>query len=336
MKRFLIPLIFLSLCMSCINPNPLEEPETFPVLVDKYLVDEKPDLQAVLFAPDIISTGKYELNAVFSPDFSEFYFSIRLLSGQIIIMCMNKKDGNWTEPEVASFSGKYSDADPFITNDNNWLYFISKRPIDPSHSTKNDYDIWRVKRSDDGWGKPERLDTTINSEFPELYPSLTRSGNLYFSSGRDNASGGRDIFRSEWNGNEFLPAKRLEGAINDYREGDIFISPDEDYLIYNSNGRNEGSGLFISFWKDGMWESPKFMGQNINFTGGEYCPMVTPDGAYLFYTSEKSEIISSSDITHTVVDIRNHYETFFNNPQNGLGDIYWVDAKIIEDFRDNN
>ncbi|MCK4346432.1 MAG: PD40 domain-containing protein [Bacteroidales bacterium] len=333
MRKNIILILIVIISISCNNEQLKNEKETFPVLTGKYLGQEEPKLQPKIFAPDIISTGKYELNAVFSPDYTEFYFSIRVLSGQIVIMYMKNINNQWTEPEVVSFSGKYSDADPFITYDGNWLYFVSMRPVDSSQEAKHDYDIWRVNRHEDEWGEPERLDSTINSEYSDVYPTLTKDGTLYFSSGRDNASGGRDIFRSEWNDNEFQQAEKLDGVINDFREGDVFISPDEDYLIYSSRGREEGSGLFISFRENNKWNAPQFIGETINLTGGEYCPMVTPDGKYLFYTSEKDTFKPYSDTKMTLNDILNHYNKFLLMPQNGLGDIYWIDAKIIKEFR---
>ena len=70
-------------------------------------------------------------------------------------------------------------------------------------------------------------------------------------------------------------------------------------------GRPEGKGMDISFRKeDGTWTKKVNMETilNRNLVGG--CPYVSPDGKYFFFT-------------------RN-------------GDIYWVDAKIIEELKPNN
>lgn len=336
MKKIIILVFIVFHLFSCNTSQKKNEIETFPVLTGKYFGQGEPNLQPKLFAPNIISTGKYELNAVFSPDYTEFYYSIRILTGPIVIMCRKNIDNQWTEPKVVSFSGKYSDADPFITQDGKWLYFTSKRPIISDQEAKADYDIWRVNRFDGGWGEPERLDSTVNSEYSDVYPTLTQDGTLYYSSGRDSASEGADIFRSEWIDNKFQKAERLDGEINNFREGDIFVSPNEDYVIFSSRGRKEGNGLFISFRKNNKWNVPQFMGEEINLTGGEYCPMVSPDGKYLFFTSENDSLPSYDNRRITYHDVVSYYSNLCDRPQNGLGDIYWVDAKIIDKYRTEN
>jgi Tol biopolymer transport system component len=50
----------------------------------------------------------------------------------------------------------------------------------------------------------------------------------------------------------------------------------------------------------------KNMGEGINSPQSDYCPMLSPDGKYFFFTSTRT----------------------------GGGDIYWVDAKIIQDYRE--
>jgi hypothetical protein len=327
-----ISLLFLSLMLlsSCLNNKPENKTDTFPVLRGQYFGQEKPGLLPKIFAPGIISTGKYELNSVFSPDYSEFYFTIRLLSRQMVIMCIKNENNQWTSPEVVSFSGKYEDADPFITNDGKWLYFTSKRPVDSSQVPNDDFEIWRSQRTKNGWEEPQRLDSTVNSKDSEVYPTLTKDGTLYFSRFCENGS---DIYFAESNDNGFKPAQKVDAVINEFGEGDVFISPNEDYMIFSSRGRKEGNGLFISFKESNKWTVPEFMGKDINQAGMEYCPMVTPDGKYLFFTSERDSLKSYSDVRLNTRDIWTHYENILTTPKNKLGDIYWVDAKIIDNYK---
>jgi hypothetical protein len=131
---------------------------------------------------------------------------------------------------------------------------------------------------------------------------------MYFGSNinaPENEAYNYDIYKSEWDGQEFLKAKALPSEVNTNRyEADIFIAPDESYMIFCAK-RREGLGqgdLYISFKeKDGKWSKSKNMGARINTTEHELCPFVTSDGKYLLFTSKK--------------------------------DIYWVDAKILESYR---
>jgi len=51
-----------------------------------------------------------------------------------------------------------------------------------------------ARESDDGWGEPEILPEGVNNEHKEFYPSLTTSGDLYFTSDRPGGLGGDNIW----------------------------------------------------------------------------------------------------------------------------------------------
>ncbi len=78
----------------------------------------------------------------------------------------------------------------------------------------------------------------------------------------------------------------------------------KDYIIYCAE-RPDGYGrgdLFISFKDEkGQWKEAKNMSKIINTPGYEFCPFVSADGKYLFFSRD--------------------------------GDIYWVDAKVIDKLR---
>ena len=103
----------------------------------------------------------------------------------------------------------------------------------------------------------------------------------------------------------FLPPVRLDAAVNtNGYEADVFVAPDASYLIFCST-REGGLGrgdLYISFKNaNGGWSKAVNMGPSINTPHYEYCPFVSKDGNYLFYTSQQ--------------------------------DIYWVSTEIIEVLR---
>jgi len=328
---YLILLLFI--VFGCDKEESANNAENIPNIKEKYMGQEVPGLTPRIFAPDIISTGMSEINSVYSPDYKEFYYSVIMPNKQYVIMEMRYDGSKWTKPEVADFSGKYSDADPFITNDGKWLYFISKRPIDSSKNNKKDWDIWKLVRENDKWGNPQRLDSRINSSADDLYPTLSKQGNLYFSSGRKGSIGGRDIFCAKKDVNGFSDVYRLNDSINRNWEGDVFIAPNEEYLIFVSFGRPQGNGLYISFNENGKWSNPKRMGKEINVTGREFCPMVSPDGKYFFYTSAQINEQKASFEKLTYKNIKEKFIESYNHPGMGKNDIYWMDAKIIEKYK---
>lgn len=308
------------------------EKNSFPVLTGKYLGQAEPGNTPEIFAPDIISTGMSELNAVFSPDFKEFYYSIRMPDGQMVIMVLKYDDGKWSSPEVADFSGEYSEADPFITADGKYLYYVSKRPTDSQQLPRKDWDIWRVEKINGEWAKPEHLASDVNSDEDDIYPCLTKEGTLYYSSGRGGGNN-RDIYFAKSKGNGFDPCVRLSETINEKWEGDLYISPNEEYMIFRTYGRDTGHGLYITFKSDDEWSIPVNMGKEINKTGDEFCPMVDPDGKYLFFTSRHVSEVEKLNEKLTYQKIKDDFVTSYKSPGMGRTDIYWVSSDIIERYR---
>ena len=99
------------------------------------------------------------------------------------------------------------------------------------------------------------------------------------------------------------------GINSEHYEGDVYVAPDESYMIVSIYGREDdfgGGDLYVSFRDpEGAWSPPRNMGPDINSNKRDFCPMVTPDGKYLFFSSKR----------------------------HGVGDIFWVDADVIEKLR---
>jgi len=282
-----------------------------------------------MFAPGIISTGDMELNAAFAPDGRTLYFTKRTPKYQLwAILVSTLKDGKWSTPRVADFSGQYGDFDPFISPDGSQLFFSSNRPA-PGKTKKNDFDIWMVQKPGAGWSSPTNLGADINTETQEYYPSVSKTGTLYFSSNRDGGKGSLDIYRSKLVDGKYSKPENLGEAINTkYAEGDPYIAPDESFLIFVSYNRPEGLGdgdLYISFNRNGAWTPAKHLDAPINSSALDFCPNMSPDGKYFFFTSERG--FADQPLTKPL-----SYEQFMkqiHGPGNGLGDIYRIDAGVV-------
>jgi Tol biopolymer transport system component len=140
-----------------------------------------------LFGKAVISTPDYELNAA---------------------------------PEVAPFSGVFSDADLAVAPDGTRLVFISRSRAAPDNPGRPVPHIWYVDRTTSGWTEPRNAGT-LNSEGGGSYPSVAADGTLYFESARAGGRGPAGVYRS-WlrNGEapEFCPS----------------LSPDGRYLYFRS------------------------------------------------------------------------------------------------------
>jgi Tol biopolymer transport system component len=258
------------------------------------------------FAPGIISLpDRVEFGSIYSRDGNEFYYAIEI-KGKAEIRFMKFDNNQWSEPKQLMVHGEYSYNDPFLTPDEKRLFFISDRSLS-GEGPKKDYDIWYIERNGTQWSKPVNAGPKINSAKNEYYMSFTKTGAIYFSSNVNGAERTEDydIYTCRYADGEFQPAVRLGPAVNTTGyEADVYVNPDETYLIYCSNrpGTFGRGDLFISFRNvDGSWTPSKNMGKEVNEGFTEYCPFVTPDGKFLLFTAK--------------------------------GDIRWIDADIINKLK---
>ncbi len=311
--------------------------DDFPILSGEYLGQTPPGLSAELFAAGIMSTEMPELNAVFFPKGREVIYSVSVGPMQWALVMIKEENGRWGKPEVAPFSGLYGGVDPFVTREGNRIYFCSNRPRSGSGEAEADYDIWYVDRIETGWSEPVNMGPPINSERHEFYPVLAHDGTFYFQSQREGGMGAADIWKSEPREGRYIKAEPLPDPINSPGfEGDSFVAPDESYIIVSTVREDENFGgpdLYISFHSstDSSWGPLVNMGASVNSASGENCQILSPCGRYLFFTSRRLEKLDAGILTN--------YEAIrkmWAGPLNGGGNIYWVDAGIIDRIKETS
>jgi hypothetical protein len=286
-----------------------------------------------LFAPGVISRRYGEMNAAFSPDGTELYFTLNDAAGRSAILVTRLVDGRWQPPRVAPFSGQYDDVDPMFSPDGTRLYFSSYRPRQPGAPPASDADIWYVERRGGAFGEAIHVDAPVSTPYDDFYPSLTRDGTLYYSVWDEQRRKG-DIFRARLV-NGAYQVESLGAPINtDSTEYDPFVAPDESYVIFASSrpgGQGDGD-LYVSFRDGTRWSAPANLGAPINSPAREYCPAVSPDGKYFFFTSKRTAPADSSGGTptaSTVAELTARYDLI----ENGLNNIYWLESDFLGDLR---
>ena len=168
---------------------------------------------------------------------------------------------------------------------------------------KNQY----MERTDEGWSEFKSLGPAFE-DFDIMRLTTSSKGTYVFD---EYPKEGNFVLRYSRliNGKRETP-KLFSKEINTGKQNvHPFIAPDESYILWDSTRDNGygGSDIYVSFQQeDGSWGVAINLGDKINTSASERGGYVTPDGKYLF---------------------------FFAPDSTGKGDVFWVDAKIIETLR---
>jgi Tol biopolymer transport system component len=251
-----------------------------------------------VFAPEIISGDDEEFRITFTPDGKTAYFARSPagawfpFSRQATIYETRLEGNTWTTPKVASFSGEYSDIDPFITPDGTKLYFSSIRPV--NGKAREDTDMWMLEWDGNEWSKAVHLGETVNSSSDELYPSLDEAGILYFGSDRDMEMDGWNIYRAVLDdAGVYGPVEKLSQAVNSpFWDFNPTITSDGTTLYFVSLDRPGGKGLgdiYVSRLEDNAWTGAELLDDTINTTSDEFHPSLSPDEGMLFFVRHNGD-----------------------------------------------
>ncbi len=273
-----------------------------------YFGQKIPTDLAQKFAPGIISQeNRWEGNANFSPDGKEFYFNVFSDTFKTKAIYWSRYiEGVWSEPEKLEVLGDFGNWEPFISYSGKELFFVSARP--PGSEVWNGR-IWRtIKNGENTWLEPEMIDLGYETENGFWFPNHSRKNDniLYFGGNIEGigTTGKGDLYSYNRSENQVTNIKELSSPQEDW---DPFIAPDESYLMWASDrpGGYGGTDIYISFQSGDGWSEPVNLGKRVNSEKYEVAPRVSSDGKVLF----------------------------FDRPDSGTQDIYWISSSILEDFR---
>ncbi len=141
-----------------------------------------------------------------------------------------------------------------------------------------------------GWQENPQLITKVNSPYWDSQPYLSPDGKtLVFSSMRPDGEGGKDLYWCRREGESFTTPVNFGPVINTfYDEESPFITPDEKYLIFASNGnpRLGGYDLYFAPLNNMQAGEPQVLPEPIN----------TPydDMFFYFHPGDSGAVISSN------------------------------------------
>lgn len=265
----------ISFCiLIVISTGAAQSQKNFWQTKNAYLGQKPPGNVPQIFAKNLlVDSGFVFCRVAFSQDGKEFYYTFGQNWNNYVGSGTNwiYFDGNkWNKPELIANQL----ASPTLSMDGKSLYLSGKESV-----------VWKVDRTDHGWGDPYKF---LEKSFGLYNLMPTISGNYYVGSAENKTDYSSYNFSRLTMSNGDTIIKSLGEPLNKPGfNGDLFIAPDESYIIISTNETpNYESELYISFRKkDTTWTPPISLGPEINkgkaHRFGQY---VTPDGKYLFYT----------------------------------------------------
>ncbi|MFH1843507.1 MAG: hypothetical protein ABIF77_09915 [bacterium] len=301
---------------------------------ETYLGQQTPGTTPELFHPGTISTGHHEICLTIAPSGGELILSRSDQTFFSVLLRYGVGDDGLTEPSLPPFAGRYRDAFPSYSPDGSRLFFNSNRPLEPGGAPIDGNHFWVVERQGDGWSAPTHLGPQVNAVQHQATPSVASDGTLYFHAWSEEGLGASDLFHSELVDGSYGPPRNLGPSINaSGREFHPHIAPDESFLLFDASDREDGFGsndLYLARrLDDGSWAPAVNLGATVNTPFSEMRPRLSPDGRFLFFTSDRFRRRAELPVGQTIVRI----EAMLDGPTNGSQDIYWVDAGFLAEIR---
>ncbi len=149
------------------------------------------------------------------------------------------ENDKWTNIiELPFNSDTYSTAHPALSADEKTLYFASDMP-----GTIGQSDIYKVSiNNNGGYGTPENLGPTINTEGKETFPYVTDDNEIYFASDGHPGLGGLDVFVGEIDQNGVSNIQNVGADINSPNDDFAYVIDTKSRRGFFSSNKEGGLG----------------------------------------------------------------------------------------------
>lgn len=254
----------------------------------------------VAFTPFSIPAGSRLQDVSFTPDGRTLYLTQIDSDGTCTIVTSTLQGGAWSPAKAVPFSGHWRDLEEVLSPDGQTMVFASNRPaesggqaIDGTYGGKarpgGGGNLWRVRRSGDGWTAAERLPNSVNANTNTFSPALAADGSLYYMSTQADGHFHLSVAKSE--GGIYVSSTIAPFDDSLHSSFDPTVAGDGSFVIFSSNrppakaGKN---GVFISYDRNGTWTTPADIGPSVNPNGDTIEARLSPDGRSLYFSSAKA------------------------------------------------
>ena len=203
-------------------------------------------------------------------------------------------------------NSEYNEINPVISPDGQTLYYARISHPQNTHGDKGSQDIWYSElQPTKQWGPARRMGSPLNKDEYNCAYSITPDGNTMlikgaynngtyetrgFSTSKRTASG--------WSEPQKLNVVGYEGLSKGLFDCG-FLSADGKVLLmaFSEKKNSKEDDIYVSFrQKDNSWSKPVNIGVDVNSKFTETTPFLAPDGATLYFSSDREGGMGSNDI----------------------------------------
>ena len=203
--------------------------------------------------------------------------------------------------------------------------------------SKKHEDIYIAYADDTSWSKRTKIDSS-KTFFNSKINTKKHDAVIGFSTNEDKLYIYRSngIWVSELKDGKYGEPKELEEINTKGHEPSAYLSPDGNTLFFTSNQYDTygGRDIFVSKKNsEGIWDTPKNLGANINTQYDEDAPFLTQDGKTLFFSSTGHNTIGGYDIFKSEMDENGNWGKAINlgiGFNSGADDIYYTQDTLSE------
>jgi len=255
------------------------------------------DATPAVFAPGVISGPLHDSAPAFTPDGNTVYFT-RSDGANSSILVSHRLEGRWSEPQLAPFSGKWSDMEAAISPDGRFLIFISNRPKTPGGKPLDGFfmgrsfperggNLWKVTWENGKWSAPVRLPDNVNRSDSTFAPAIAADGSLYFMHPAADPKHFQ-LYRAASRRGGYDDPTSLPFSDGHVTDVDPAVAPDESFVVFGSSRSPARQiDLFIVFRDHGEWGTPIHLGNGVNSAGSDAEARLSPDHRTLYFASDR-------------------------------------------------
>ncbi len=193
----------------------------------------------------------------------------------------------------ANINSQCEEREPIPSADGNTVYFWRRECPENSGGYNDPGDIWMSEKQRDGsWSRAIRLGSPLNSKGHDfIWQVSTGHDSLFLMQAAPGVQEPGISYATRMSGKNRWTAPvqmnirqfRYEGTYKDYFKapGNILLLPNKGYPSFG------GTDLYVCFpINDTAWSKPINLGPDVNSSGNEDAPYVSPDGKALYFNSD--------------------------------------------------